>query len=148
MGFLAPIAAFFGIEVDALIDRFKRDALVNGLIAACVLIAIVFLLVAAYVALSATMGPMIAALTMAGGALLLALLIFLVSKIGARERKRRELERRRRTEAGAVVTTAAVTALPALIRSPVGKRLGLPLVILAAYLLFRRPGTSDEDEAA
>lgn len=146
MGFLAPIAAFFGVEVEALIDGFKRDALVSGLIAFCALIALVFLLIAGYVALSATMGPLVAALVMAGGALLLALLIFLVSKIGARKRKRRELERRRKAEAGAVVTTATITALPALLRSPAGKRLGLPLVALAAYLLFRRGG-SDEDEA-
>jgi membrane protein DedA with SNARE-associated domain len=147
MGFIAPLAAVFGIEIESLVDRFKRDALVNGLIAFCALIAIIFLLIAGYVALAAAMGPLIAALVMAGGALVLTLLIFLISKIGARARKRRELERRRKNEAGAVVTTAAITALPTLIRSPLGKRLGIPLVVLAAYLLFRRPGASDEDEA-
>jgi len=145
MGFIAPLAAVFGIEVESLIERFRRDALVNGLIAFCVLIAVVFLLIAGYVALTAVLGPLFAALAMAGGALLLALLILLISKIGARERKRRELERRRRNEAGAAVTTAAVTALPALIRSPLGKGLGLPLVVLAAYLLFRRSGDNSED---
>jgi hypothetical protein len=146
MGFFAPIAAFFGIEIESLIDRVKRDALINGLIAFCGLIAFVFLLVAGFVALAQAMGPLIASLAMAGGALAIALLIFLFSKIGARERRRRELERRRKNEAGAVMTTAAITALPALIRSPLGKRFGLPLVMLAAYLMFKRPGAPDEAE--
>lgn len=140
MGFIAPLAAVFGIEIETLVDRFKRNALVSGLIASCALIAFVFLLIAGFVALASAMGPLVAALVMAGGALVLALLIFLINKIGARARKRRELERRRKHEASAL----AITALPALIRSPLGKSLSVPLVVLAAYLLFRRPGAGDD----
>jgi hypothetical protein len=143
MWLLRPIASIFGLELDAMTDRLKRTLIFTTIIAAFCLLATIFLIVAGYLALSSVFGPVIAALVMAGGALVLALAVYLGSRIGERERQRLELERRRKAEANAVLSTAAVTAVPAILRSPLGRTVGLPLLAVGAFLMLRGRGGAD-----
>lgn len=145
MAFLTTLAGIFGIEVEALTDDLKRSAIVNGAIALFVLIALTFALVAGYVALSSATDPLIAALIMCASALALALAVYLGSLIGAGERRRRERERRRKGETTALIATAAATAVPALLRSPLGKAM-VPVAAILALMLLRdssRPGPDE-----
>jgi drug/metabolite transporter (DMT)-like permease len=145
MAFLTTLAGIFGIEVEALSDQLRRSAIVNGSIALLVLIGLAFLLVAAYVALSAATDPLIAAVIIAGAAFLFALAVYLGSRIGARERVQRERERRRKGETTALIMTAAATAAPALLRSPLGKTL-VPLAAVLAFMLLRDSKETNADE--
>ena len=86
-------------------------------------------------------GPIIAALIIAGGALVLALAVYLGTQIGEGARRRRIAERRRSSETGAFVTTAALTALPVILKSPTLRTVGIPLAALAAFMLLGRNGS-------
>ena len=136
MGFLAPLAALLGLEVEGLTARAKSAALVYGLMALFALIAIGFLLAAGYMALADTVGAIIAALILAGAFLLLTLAVYLGSRIGRGRRQRELADRRRASETGAFLTTAAITALPLLTKSSLLLRLGLPAAAIAAFALL------------
>jgi hypothetical protein len=136
MGLLAPLAALLGLEVEGLTARAKSALLVYGLIVLCLLIAVGFLLAAGFMALASVVGAIVASLIMAGGFLILALAVYLGSLIGHSRRQRQLAERRRASETGAFLTTAAITALPVLARSPLLLRLGLPAAVLAAFALM------------
>ena len=136
MGLLAPLAALLGLEVEGLTARAKSALLVYGLIVLCLSIAVGFLLAAGFMALAGVVGAIIASLIMAGGFLILALAVYLGSLIGHGRRQRQLAERRRASETGAFLTTAAITALPVLARSPLLLRLGLPAAVLAAFALM------------
>ena len=137
MGLLAPLAALLGLEVEGLAARAKAMALIYGIIGICVLIAVGFLLAAAFMALAELVGPILSALIIAGAFLLLALAAYLGSLVGRGRRQRKVAERRRASETGAFLTTAAITALPLLARSPMLLRLGLPAAAIAAIALTR-----------
>lgn len=137
MGFLSSLAGIFGIEFEALTDKLKKQAIVFGTVGLLLFVAVIFLLVAGYVALAQALGPLPAALIMAGGALLIALLVYLISRIGEGERERRERERRRQAEATTLAATAAATALPAMMRSSWGRGLGLPVLVIGGFLVMR-----------
>lgn len=145
MAFLTTLAGIFGVEVEALTDDLKRSALVNGAIALLVLIALTFALVAGYVALSSATDPLIAALIICASALALALAVYLGGLIGAGERRRRERERRRKGETTALIATAAATALPTLLRSPLGKAM-VPVAAILALMLLRDSSRAGPDE--
>lgn len=137
MGLLAPLAALLGLEVEGLAARAKSTALIYGLIGIFSIIAVGFLLAAGYMALADVVGPILAALIFAGSFLVLALAVYLGSMIGRGKRQRELAERRRASESGAFLTTAAITALPMLLRSPAIIRLGLPAAAIAAIALLR-----------
>lgn len=143
MGLLAPLAALLGIELEGLTARAKSTAIVYGLIGVFVLIAVVFLLVAGFLALTDMVGAIWAALIMGGAFLVLALALYLGSMIGRSKRQRQLSERRRASETGAFLTTAAITALPVLARSPALLRFGLPAAAIAAFALMRDKGDKD-----
>ena len=139
MHLLLPLAALLGIEVDAITERIRNAAIINTVIALLVLIALTFLLVAGYIALADALSPVLAALIMAGGALVLALAVYLGSRIGEGRRHREVVEKRRSSETSAFITTAAITALPVILRSPALRTLGIPAGLLAgAYFLMTR----------
>jgi len=140
MHLLVPLAALLGIEVEAVTDRVKTLVVVNAIIAVLGLITLVFLLVAGYLALSEIWTPIIAALVIAGAALILALIVYLVMRLNENARRRRLAERRRSGETGAFITSAALTALPIVAKSPALRVIGIPAAVLAAlFLLNRRP---------
>ena len=141
MHLLLPLASILGIEVDELIDRFRKNAIAWSAIGLFVLIGLAFLLVAAHTALVAWIGPLWAPLVIAGVALLIALSIYLVLRIIDTVSSRREAQRRHSAETTALVTTAAITALPMMMKSPLMRTIGLPVGgALAALYFLSKPG--------
>jgi hypothetical protein len=137
MGLLAPLAALLGLEVEGIMARARSSAVVYGLIGLFVFIALGFLLAAAFMVIAESVGSIAAALIMGCSFVVLALAVYLGSLIGRSRRQRKLAERRRSSETGAFLTTAAITALPMLTRSPILVRLGLPAVAIAIYALLR-----------
>ena len=145
MRLLVPLAALLGIEVEGITERMRALAMIYGLIALFVLLGLGFLLAAGFMLVAAQLGPLYAALIFAGAFLLLALAIYLGARIG-KSRHRRELANRRRaSETGAFLTTAAITALPVMLKSPLLVKLGLPAAALAAFALLRDNAETDGD---
>jgi hypothetical protein len=146
LALLAPLASLLGIEVGALIERYRREALVWGIVAAFLAIGAIFLLVAANAELSLSFGPIIAPLMLGGAAILIALAVYLAARIKAGAAARAEAERKRGAETTAIVTSAAITAVPLLVKSPLFKKVGLPLggALAAAYLLSKPSGHSHD----
>ncbi|CDP50327.1 hypothetical protein [Devosia sp. DBB001] len=147
MHLLAQFATLFGLEAEALVERAKAQAIIAGAIGFFALIAVAFGLVAAYLGLSLWIGPIWAALAIAGAALLIALIIYAWSRSAEASRKRRETERRRQSEANNLITTAALTAIPMALSSPAIRRVAIPLAALGAVIFFsRREGRSEGEE--
>lgn len=141
MHLLLPLAAILGIEVDELVDNARKNAIAWGAIGLFGLVSLAFLLVAAHTALVDWIGPIWAPLLIAGLSLLAALAIYISLRIMDDIAKRREAQRRHSAEATALVTTAAITALPMVMKSPLMRNIGLPLGgALAALYLLSKPG--------
>lgn len=145
MHLLVPLAALLGIEVDAITARIRNTIIVNAVMLGLALVGAVFLLVAGYLALAELYGPIYAALILGGFFLVLALAVYLGTRIGERRHRRQVAEKRKSTETSAFVTTAALTALPVVLKSPIGRTLALPAAAIAAYLLIRKTGEPKED---
>jgi hypothetical protein len=137
MNLLVPLAALLGFELEAVKERMKHTLAGNALMVVLGLIGVIFLLVAGYLGLSAAIGPLYAALVFAAAFLLAAFAVHLSLKAGAARDRRAAAEKRRSSETGAFVTTAALTALPVLLKSPLVRTLGLPAAAVAALLLLR-----------
>jgi uncharacterized membrane protein len=144
MHLLMPLAALLGIEVEAITDRVKKTIIVNAAMIVFGLAGVIFLVGAGFLALAGQVGAIYAALIFSGVFLLLAIAVYLGSRIGETRRKREIADKRRSSETSAFVTTAALTALPVLLKSPLLRTLGLPAAAIAAFLLVR--GGSDKDE--
>ena len=142
MHLLAPLAALLGIEVEAITERVRNTIIVNAVMLVLALVGVSFLVAAGFFALADLYGVIYAALIFAGAFLLLALAVFLGTRIGDSRRRRELANKSRSSETGAFVTTAALTALPMLLKSPALRTLSLPAAAIAAYLLVR--GGSDE----
>ena len=142
MHLLAPLAALLGIEVEAITERVRNTIIVNAVMIGLALVGVSFLVAAGFFTLANLYGVIYAALILAGAFLLLALAVFLGTRIGESRRRRELANKRRSSETGAFVTTAALTALPMLLKSPALRTLSLPAAAIAAYLLVR--GGSDE----
>lgn len=144
MHLLAPLAALLGIEVEAITERIRNTIIVNAVMIGLALVGVSFLVAAGFFALADLYGVIYAALIFAAAFLLLALAVFLGTRIGESRRRRELADKRRSSETGAFVTTAALTALPILLKSPALRTLSLPAAAIAAYLLIR--GGNDETE--
>lgn len=137
MPLLGPLAALLGIEIEAITDRVRTLMIVYAVIGALTLTGLIFLLVAAYLALAQLIGPIYSALVIAVVMLLIAGIVLLAIRMGETRRRREIAQRRRSSEAGAFATTAALTALPAVIRSPSLRLLAIPAAAAAAFVLVR-----------
>lgn len=137
MNLLFTLASILGVEVDELIGGLKKNAIAWSAVALFALIGIAFLLVALHAGLVGWLGPIWAPLAIAGGALVVALAIFIVLRIADTIAERRSAERRHAAEKTALVTTAAISALPLLLKSDLMKKVGIPVggALAAAYLL-------------
>jgi hypothetical protein len=146
MHLLLPLASILGIEVEDILDRFKQNAIAWTAIAFFALVGVVFLLVALYTGMVGWLGPIWAPLAIAGGALVVALAIFIGIRVAAGIVARREAQRRHSAEKTALVTTAALTAVPMLLKSPLMKQIGLPVggALAALYLLSKQGGHRDD----
>lgn len=147
MQFLLPIASLLGIEVEELVERFKQNAMAFSAVAIFLVVGAVFLLVALNAWLATIWGPIIAPLAIAIAALLIGLVIYGIQAMNEAAAKRRELERQRSTEKTALVTTAAITALPMLLKSDLMRKVGIPIggALAAAYLLSKPTGARHHD---
>lgn len=137
MNLLAPLAALLGIEVEAITERLRNIIIANAIIVVLALAGLGFLVAAGFLALAEAIGPIYAALIMAAVFLAAALAVYLMRSIAEGRHKRLTAEKRRSTEASAFVTTAALTALPAVLRSPLARTIGIPAAALAAYFMLR-----------
>lgn len=143
MGLLAPLAALLGLELESAVARAKAGAIIYGLMSVFVLVAVVFFVLAGYLALAELYGHIVAALILGGAFLVVALALYLGAMIGRGRQQRKVAEKRRSSETGAFLTTAAITALPMLMKSPLIVRLGLPAAAIAAFAMIR--DQSDKD---
>jgi hypothetical protein len=137
MSLLGPLAAILGIEAESIIARTRAMMIAYVLMGLFAIVGIGFLLGAGYMALADVLSPIIAALIFGGVFLLLALAVYLGTMVGEGKRRKVAAERRRSNEAGAFLTTAALTAIPAVMRSPLIVRLGLPAAAIAAFAFMR-----------
>jgi hypothetical protein len=148
LNLLYPVASLLGIEVGEVIERLKKNGVLWGAIAFFALVAVTFLLVGIHAALLLWVGAVWAPLLMAAGAAVIALAIYAVSRITAEIAHKKEVQRRRSAETTALVTTAAVTAVPLLMKSPLMKKVGLPLggALAALFLLSKSGQRGDRDD--
>lgn len=137
LGLLMPLAGLLGIEIEELGQRVKGLIVVYALILVSAVIGLAFLIAAGYIALSDAVGPIYAALILAGSFLAFALAVYIGVSIGENRRRKRLAERRRSSDSGAFLTTAALTALPLLVRSPMLVKLGIPAAALTVLALLR-----------
>lgn len=138
MNLLVPLAGLLGIEIEAITDRVKTLIIVNTVIAVCGVIGVVFLLIAGFLALSDVYGSIYAALIFGGVFVVLALAVFLGAKIGEGKRHRQIVERKKTHDTNAFITTAALSVLPVLLRSPTVRAVGIPAAAVAAFFLARK----------
>ncbi|WP_240230284.1 hypothetical protein [Devosia lacusdianchii] len=146
MHLLMPLAALLGIEVEAITDRVKGLVIANAVMITLGLIGLGFLIAAGYIALADALSPLYAALILAAAFLALALAVYLGMKVGETRHRRELATKRRSTETSAFVTTAALTALPVLLKSPLVRTLGLPAAAIAAFLLVRNADKKDDPD--
>ena len=144
---LAPVLSLLGIEMETVTESVKRHAVLWGLMGAFGLICLVFLLVAANAALSYSFGPVVAPLIIAAVALVGTIIVLFITYMQDAEAARREAERKRMAESNALLTTTIVTLIPAILRSPLLRQIGLPAgAAIASALLLRKGGPVDPDK--
>ena len=143
MHLLALAASVLGIEVDELLEHAKKNAMAWSAVALFALIALVFVLVALNAWFTLLWGPIVAPLAIAAGALVIALGIYAAIVITDSVAKKDAAQRRNSAEKTALVTTAALTALPLVLKSDLMKKVGIPIggALAAAYLLAK-PGNA------
>ena len=127
------IAAFASGEAMNAVHRAKVTAIAYLLAAIATLCGLGFLIGAGYIAASRRFGDMEAAIGFGVGFLLIALIILAIRSITARSRARRK--RRRGADLATIAGVAAVSVLPALLKSRAG--IIAPLVAFAAYAIYR-----------
>ncbi len=143
MGLIAPLAALFGLELENVAARAKAAAILYGLMGLFLFAAAVFLTLAGYIALADQFSPLAAALILSGIFLLLALAVYLGTLLSKGRERRALVERRRSSESSAFLTTAALTALPVFLKSPMIVKLGLPAAAITALALLRENRSDD-----
>ena len=134
MGLLGALGGLLGYEAATLKTKIQSQLVLWGVLAALGLVGVVFLLVAANAGLTVLVGPIYAPLIIAGAALLVALVVYLIGGAQRKAKAKEEAEDRRRTEANAMMATAAVSAIPLLL--PTLKKVGLPAAGIAAALFI------------
>lgn len=137
MQFLIPLAGLLGIEIETITERVKTAIILYAVIVLCGAIGFSFILIAGFFALAEVVGPVFSGLIFAAVFVAVALVVLLIMRMSEGKRQRLAEEKRRTTETSAFVTTAAMTALPVLLRSPAVRTFGLPAAALAAFLLMR-----------
>ncbi|MFD1199636.1 hypothetical protein ACFQ3K_15130 [Brucella gallinifaecis] len=128
------ITALAGDELKLLTGRAKRTVIFGMVIAVFGLITVVFLCVAAFLALAENYGGPIAALLLASLSLILALLILAIMRIqSAAEEKRRK--QRIEADKSALMATAAIATVPSILKRPI-LAVALPLAGIAIASLL------------
>jgi hypothetical protein len=137
LALLGPLGALLGLEAASIKDRLKRQAVLWGTLGALGIVAVAFILVAIDTALTFAVGPIVAPLIIAAAALLIGIVVFLIFHLREAMEARNDAEIKRRAEVTALITTAAITAIPLIL--PKLKRVGLPAggAAVALYSLLQ-----------
>ncbi len=145
LALLGPLGALLGIEAASVKDKLKRQAILWGTLGALGVIAVTFVLIAIDNALSLAVGPIVAPLIIAGAALVIGLIVYAVFHFRATVEAHQEAEKARRAEVTALITTAAITAIPLIL--PTLKKIGVPAGGAAAafYSLLQSKAFRDRD---
>jgi hypothetical protein len=148
MQFLLPLASILGIEADELIGRIRKNAIAFAAVALFALIGLAFILVAIANAATLAWGPIVGPLVVAVAAIAVSLGIWATTAIIEGVAKRRAAEKRHAQEKTALVTTAALTALPLVLQSPLMRKVGIPVggALAAAFLLSKSGGHAADDD--
>jgi hypothetical protein len=148
MQFLLPLASILGIEVDDLVGRLKKNVIAWSAVALFGLVGLAFILVAIANAATMAWGPIAGPLIVALAAIVIAIGIWATMAIVEGIARRKALERRHAQEKTALVTTAALTALPIVLQSPLMRKVGIPVggALAAAFLLSKSNGSRRADE--
>jgi len=141
---MGPLLALLGVEAQSVTANVKRRAIVWGLIGVMGLVFAAFVLVAVNTALAYAVGPVIAPLIIAVVAALAGLVVFLVAHLQDGIAAKRDAEKKKSAEMTALVTTAIITAIPLILRSPLFRDIGLPAgAALASALLLKKNDRRD-----
>lgn len=125
-----------GEATDAL-ARARRAAATYLLAAILLVLGLVFLLIAAFIASARKIGALEASLWFGGGFLVVGLLIVLIHRLASKARARR-IARKRQSEIKSVVSAAAVALVPALLASRTGSLAILaPLAATLGYGVWK-----------
>jgi hypothetical protein len=145
LALLAPLGALLGIEAASIKDKLKRQAILFGTLGVLGIIALSFVLIAINNALTFAVGPIIAPLIIAGAALLVGLVVYAVFHFRATLEAHNDAEKARRAEVTALITTAAITAIPLIL--PTLKRVGVPAggAAAAIFSLLQSKAFRDRD---
>ncbi|MBA8878075.1 hypothetical protein [Phyllobacterium myrsinacearum] len=143
---LAPLlsSAVSG-EFGSAVKRAKRRAVFLSLIGILSVIGGIFLLVAGYIALAEHFGELHAALILAGGAFVLALLAYIIMKISEAIVRKRQRERSK-VDTSTLLTIAALAAAPTVLKSRGLLMLAVPVVAFAGLSLLtkkKKPSSND-----
>lgn len=133
--FAPLLSGMVGEEVNAAVTSVKRNVISYTLTIVFVIACVIFLLIAAYLALALSVGKIYSALIMAAGCMFVALISFIVNKLLVNA-QRRHLQRQRAAAGSSTALTAvALAAAPTLIKRP-ALAIALPLIGIAGYILF------------
>lgn len=126
-------------EVGLAVNRVKRSAIFLSIIGVLGTIGAVFLLVAAYIALAERYGDLRAALYIGGGAIALALVLYIIMKITDAIIRKRQRDRAK-NDTSALLAIAAVAAAPMLLRSRSLLMLAIPVIAFGGLsMLGKKP---------
>ncbi len=143
---LAPLlsSAVSG-ELGSAVNRAKRRAIFLALIGILSVVGAIFLLVAGYIALAESFGELHAALILAGGAFVLALLAYIVMKISEMIARKRQRERSK-VDKSTLLTIAALAAAPTVLKSRGLLMLAVPVIAFVGLSLLtkKKPSTNDD----
>ncbi|EUB97956.1 hypothetical protein PMI07_000516 [Rhizobium sp. CF080] len=115
---LGPLlASLAAMDIAAFARKLKRNAMLYAFVLLFLLTAYGLAVAALAVYLAGIWGPPIALLAVAGGALLLALIFYLCVVIANASEQRRKREAAASNSSKALMMTAALTALPLLVKS-------------------------------
>jgi protein-S-isoprenylcysteine O-methyltransferase Ste14 len=135
------IAAFASGEAMDAVRRAKVTAIAYLAAAVFGLCGLGFLIGAGYIVAARRFGTVEAAVGFGAGFLLIAIVILAVRSLAARSRARRA--RRRGADLATIAGVAAVSVLPALLKSRAG--IIAPIVALAAYAIYRENQKKPDD---
>ncbi|QND51022.1 hypothetical protein HB779_03295 [Phyllobacterium sp. 628] len=133
-------------EFGSAIGRAKRRAVFLVLIGIVSAIGLIFLLLAAYIALAERFGNLHAALILAGGAFAIALLAYIVMKISEMIVRKRERQRSK-IDTSALLTIAALAAAPTVLKSRGLLMLAVPIVAFTGLSLLTKKNKSSSNDS-
>jgi chromate transport protein ChrA len=130
--FLTSLAAG---EVGLAVDRVKRRAVFLTFVGILGVIGVIFLLVAGYIALAERYGELQAALYIGAGAIVLAIVLYIIMKISDSMTRKRQKDRAK-VDTSALLTIAALAAAPAVLRSRSLLMLAIPVIAFGGLSLL------------